>query len=92
MSDYCQYIWGTTRMDSKNPIEGLARKALEGELNTGLDNHIQMLIRNIQPQNEQPEGTHIIFDCVWRIIPSFNEPTVIDDRIGNAHRFPPSLF
>jgi benzoyl-CoA reductase/2-hydroxyglutaryl-CoA dehydratase subunit BcrC/BadD/HgdB len=48
MSDYCQYIWGVTRMDSKNPIEGLARKSLEGELNTSLDDHIDLLIRDIQ--------------------------------------------
>jgi benzoyl-CoA reductase/2-hydroxyglutaryl-CoA dehydratase subunit BcrC/BadD/HgdB len=40
MSDYCQYIWGVTRMDSRNPLEGLARKSLEGELNTSLDDHI----------------------------------------------------
>ena len=48
MSDYCQYIWGVTRMDSEDPLEGLARKALEGELNTSLDDHIDMLIRDIQ--------------------------------------------
>jgi hypothetical protein len=28
MSDYCQYIWGVTRMDSQNPLEGLARNPL----------------------------------------------------------------
>jgi len=48
MSDYCQYIWGVTRMDSQNPLEGLARKSLEGELNTSLDDHIHQLIKDIQ--------------------------------------------
>ena len=48
MSDYCQYIWGATRMDSRNPLEGLARKSLGGELNTSLDDHIDMLIQDIQ--------------------------------------------
>jgi len=48
ISDYCQYIWGVTRMDSRNPLEGLARKALGGELNTSLDDHIDRLIEDIQ--------------------------------------------
>ncbi len=47
ISDYCQYIWGVTRMDNNDPLEGLARKSLEGELNTSLDDHIEKLIEDI---------------------------------------------
>jgi len=47
-SDYTQYIWGTTRMDSSKPIESLARKALEGELNTSVDNQIDKLLKDIK--------------------------------------------
>ncbi len=47
-SDYTQYIWGTTRMDSFRPIESLARKALDGELNTSVDDQIDKLLADIK--------------------------------------------
>jgi len=47
-SDYTQYIWGTTPMDRAKPVESLARKALSGELNTSLDDHIEELLKDIQ--------------------------------------------
>lgn len=48
ISDYSQYVWGTTRMDSNRPLEGLAHKALRGELNTGVDAHIDRLLEDIK--------------------------------------------
>ncbi len=48
ISDYSQYVWGTTRMDSNRPLEGLARKALGGELNTSVDAHIDRLLEDIR--------------------------------------------
>jgi len=50
-SDYMQYIWGTTRMDASNPMRSLARKALEGELNTSVDDQINKLLRDIKEYN-----------------------------------------
>ena len=47
VSDYGKYVWGTTRMDSHRPLEGLARKALGGELNTSVDAHIDRLLEDI---------------------------------------------
>jgi len=63
MSDYCQYIWGVTRMDSNNPLEGLARKSLAGELNTSLDDHIDMLIRDIQAYHIDGVIAHSNMSC-----------------------------
>jgi benzoyl-CoA reductase/2-hydroxyglutaryl-CoA dehydratase subunit BcrC/BadD/HgdB len=48
VSDYTQYIWGTTRMDASKPIESLARKALEGELNTSVDDQIDKMLKDIE--------------------------------------------
>ena len=47
-SDYTQYIWGSTKLDGSKPIESLAHKALEGELNTSIDHHIDDMLRDIQ--------------------------------------------
>ncbi|HEX75335.1 MAG TPA: 2-hydroxyacyl-CoA dehydratase [Dehalococcoidia bacterium] len=46
LSDYTHHIWGTTRMDGSKPIESLARKALEGELNTSVDDQIDKLLKD----------------------------------------------
>ena len=37
---------------------------------------------NIQPQNELPERVQIIFNCMDRIVASFQIAAVIDDRVG----------
>ena len=48
LSDYTQYIWGTTKMDGAKPLESLARKALGGELNTSLDDQIEKMLVDIK--------------------------------------------
>ncbi|MEI7638110.1 MAG: 2-hydroxyacyl-CoA dehydratase family protein [Syntrophus sp. (in: bacteria)] len=48
LSDYTQYIWGTTKMDGAKPIESLARKALGGELNSSLDDQIEKMLMDIK--------------------------------------------
>jgi benzoyl-CoA reductase/2-hydroxyglutaryl-CoA dehydratase subunit BcrC/BadD/HgdB len=48
LSDYTQYIWGTTKMDGAEPLESLARKALGGELNSSLDDQIEKMLRDIK--------------------------------------------
>jgi len=48
LSDYTQYIWGTTKMDGARPLESLARKALGGELNSSLDDQIGKMIKDIK--------------------------------------------
>ena len=47
-SDYTNYTWGTTRMDTSKPLESLANKALSGELNRSLDAHIDKLLQDIK--------------------------------------------
>jgi benzoyl-CoA reductase/2-hydroxyglutaryl-CoA dehydratase subunit BcrC/BadD/HgdB len=48
VSDYTRYVWGTTRMDCKQPLVGLAHKALGGELNTSVDAHIDRLLEDVK--------------------------------------------
>ena len=37
---------------------------------------------NVQPQDELPERVQIIFNCVDRVVASFQIAAVIDDRVG----------
>ena len=82
MSDYCQYIWGTTRMDSENPIEGLARKALEGELNTSLDDHIHLLIRDIQAYHIDGVVAHSNRSCRVLSVGLLDATRIIREELG----------
>lgn len=44
-----------------------------------------MLDGSVQPQDKVLEGTHVISDGASGVILPFQEPTVVDERIGNAH-------
>ncbi|MDZ7698775.1 MAG: 2-hydroxyacyl-CoA dehydratase family protein [Deltaproteobacteria bacterium] len=63
LSDYCQYIWGTTRMDPDRPVESLARKALEGELNTSVDAHIDPMLEDIEAYHIDGVVAHFNKSC-----------------------------
>ncbi|MBW1862268.1 MAG: 2-hydroxyacyl-CoA dehydratase [Deltaproteobacteria bacterium] len=88
-SDYTQYIWGTTRMDDSKPLECLARKAMGGELNTSLDDHIGRLINDIEEYKVDGVIAHSnrscrvlsvgIFDTVRIIREELNIPTLMLD-------------
>jgi benzoyl-CoA reductase/2-hydroxyglutaryl-CoA dehydratase subunit BcrC/BadD/HgdB len=89
MSDYCQYIWGTTRMDPARPLEGLARKALEGELNTSVDAHIDQLLQDMEAYQIDGVVAHFnkscrvlsvgALDAVTAIREKFNLPVLVLD-------------
>jgi benzoyl-CoA reductase/2-hydroxyglutaryl-CoA dehydratase subunit BcrC/BadD/HgdB len=88
-SDYTHYIWGTTRMDCSKPLECLARKALDGELNTSLDDHIGKLIHDIREYKVDGVVAHSnrscrvlsvgVLDAVRIIREELNVPTLVLD-------------
>ena len=88
-SDYTQYIWGTTRMDGSEPLESLARKALGGELNSSLDDHIDKLLEDIDAYRIDGVIAHSnrscrvlsvgVLDAVRIIREELNIPTLLLD-------------
>ena len=82
MSDYCQYIWGVTRMDSRDPLEGLARKSLEGELNTSLDDHIPLLIRDIRAYGIDGVVAHSNRSCRVLSVGVLDAANIIREELG----------
>ncbi len=82
MSDYCQYIWGVTRMDSQNPLEGLARKALGGELNTSLDDHIQKLITDIEAYHIDGVIAHSNRSCRVLSVGVLDAASIIREKLN----------
>ena len=89
LSDYTKYIWGTTRMDDSEPLESLARKALGGELNSSLDDHIEKLLTDIEEYRIDGVIAHSnrscrvlsvgVLDAVKIIREELNIPTLILD-------------
>ena len=89
LSDYTQYIWGTTKMDGAKPLESLARKALGGELNTSLDDQIEKMLIDIKEYRIDGIIAHSnrscrvlsvgIPDAVAVIQKEFNLPTLVLD-------------
>ena len=46
----------------------------------------------IQPQHKVLKRVHVVLDGVRRVVPPFQVPSVIDDRIGHRiHRLPSFL-
>jgi len=82
MSDYCQYIWGVTRMDSRNPLEGLARKALEGELNTSLDDHIEQLMTDIEAYHIDGVIAHSNRSCRVLSVGVLDAASIIREKLN----------
>jgi benzoyl-CoA reductase/2-hydroxyglutaryl-CoA dehydratase subunit BcrC/BadD/HgdB len=88
-SDYTQYIWGTTRMDGSDPLQSLARKALGGELNSSLDDHIDKLLKDIEAYRIDGVIAHSnrscrvlsvgVLDAVRIIREELNIPTLLLD-------------
>jgi benzoyl-CoA reductase/2-hydroxyglutaryl-CoA dehydratase subunit BcrC/BadD/HgdB len=88
-SDYTQYIWGTTRMDSSKPLESLACKALGGELNTSVDDQIGKMLKDLMDYHVDGVIAHSnrscrvlsvgVLDAVKIIREELNIPTVILD-------------
>lgn len=81
MSDYCQYIWGTTRMDPGRPVESLARKALEGELNTSVDAHIEQLLRDIKAYQINGVVAHFNKSCRVLSVGALDAVTAIREEL-----------
>ena len=88
-SDYTQYIWGTNQMDGSKPLESLARKALSGELNISLFDHVDDILRDIQEYRIDGVIAHSnrscrvlstgLYDTVNVIREELNLPTLILD-------------
>jgi benzoyl-CoA reductase/2-hydroxyglutaryl-CoA dehydratase subunit BcrC/BadD/HgdB len=73
LSDYTQYIWGTTKLNGAEPLESLARKALGGFLNTSLDDQIEKILKDVKEYHIDGIIAHSNRSC--RII-SVGQPDV----------------
>ena len=82
MADYSQYIWGTTRMDSNKPLESLGRKALEGELNTSVDAHIDRMIEDIHAYGIDGVVAHSNKSCRVLSVGALDAVQAIRERLG----------
>jgi benzoyl-CoA reductase/2-hydroxyglutaryl-CoA dehydratase subunit BcrC/BadD/HgdB len=80
-SDYTQYIWGTTQMDGSRPLESLARKALSGELNTSLFDHIDNLLEDIQEYRIDGVIAHSNRSCRVLSVGLFDTVEVIREEL-----------
>jgi benzoyl-CoA reductase/2-hydroxyglutaryl-CoA dehydratase subunit BcrC/BadD/HgdB len=81
-SDYTQYIWGTTKMDGTRPLECLARKALGGELNTSLDDHIGKLINDIKEYKVDGLIAHSNRSCRVLSVGAFDAVRIIREELN----------
>jgi len=82
MADYCSYIWGATRLDSPDPLESLARKALAGELNTSVDAHIDRMIEDIHAYGIDGVVVHSNKSCRVLSVGALDAVQAIRERLG----------
>ncbi len=81
-ADYSQYIWGATRMDSRQPLESLARKALWGELNTSVDAHIDRMIDDIHAYGIDGVVAHSNKSCRVLSVGALDAVHAVRERLG----------
>ena len=82
MADYTQYIWGAARMNSQDPLESLARKALAGELNSSVDAHIDRMIDDIQAYGIDGVVAHSNRSCRVLSVGVLDAARAIRERLG----------
>ena len=82
MADYTQYIWGAARMNSQDPLESLARKALAGELNSSVDAHIDRMIDDIQAYGIDGVVAHSNKSCRVLSVGALDAVHAIRERLG----------